>query len=327
MSVSRIYRLLRLVTMLQSGRSFTAGELADEMEVSRRTVFRDLNMLEMAHIPYYFDAVSGGYKINQHFFLPPVNLTLPEALSMLILTASLRQARQLPLLAHSAKAAMKLESALPAAVREHIGSVIDNLSVSLGPVSRHEGLDATFDDLTRAIIERRICRLVYISFAERRQIVTSVRPLRLTFASRAWYLLAWSCEHREVRTFKLGRIRKLTVTDRRFTPPKDLNLEEHFGDAWSMIPEGRMHQVHLHFEPKVAGNVAEVLWHRRQRLEWQDDGSLDYFVTVDGLGEITWWILGYGDQVEVVGPPELRQHLRQIAGEVLRKHRSEVRSP
>ena len=90
MRVSRIYRILRLITILQSGRSYSVDELAAELEVSRRTIFRDLNMLEMAHIPYYFDRERGTYRINNHFFLPPVNLTLDEALAVADLLKSVR---------------------------------------------------------------------------------------------------------------------------------------------------------------------------------------------------------------------------------------------
>lgn len=56
--------MLRLVTMLQSGRKLTVKQLAEEFEVSRRTIFRDLNMLELARIPYYFDASDSSYKIG-----------------------------------------------------------------------------------------------------------------------------------------------------------------------------------------------------------------------------------------------------------------------
>jgi proteasome accessory factor B len=69
--------------------------------------------------------------------------------------------------------------------------------------------------------------------------------------------------------------------------------------------------VHLHFAPKVAGNVAEVLWHRSQRIEHRPDGSIDFHARVDGIGEISWWILGYGDQVEVLDPPELRTRIAE----------------
>lgn len=320
MSVSRIYRLLRLITMLQTKRDYTADQLARELEVSRRTIFRDLNMLEMAHIPYYFDAERGGYRISRHFFLPPINLTLVEALAVLMLTGRLRGGHQLPLISHGAKAAMKVESALPASIRKHVGSIIDRLHLSLAPSSRHEGLDSMFDDLTGAIVEKRTCKIVYISFYDKKQITSTIRPLHLIFMGRAWYVLAYAAKYRQVRTFKLGRIRKLTVTDKTFTEPEDVNVDEHFGQAWQMIPEGTLYDVHLHFEPKVAANVAEVNWHASQRVEWNDDGSAEFHATVDGLGEITWWILGYGDHVEVISPPRLRRRIASAAAAVIEKY-------
>ncbi len=201
--VSRIYRLLRLITMLQSGRGYTVAELAGELEVSRRTVFRDLNMLEIARIPYYFDTEHKRYKIAQHFFLPPINLTLTEALALLTLTGRLRCSSEVSLLSHGARAAMKLEGALPSAMRQEVGDVIHRLSVCLPPSAGHRGLDATFDDLTRAIASRRVCRMVYLSFQERKQLDLTVHPLRLVFVYRAWYLIAYSVRHRGVRTFKL----------------------------------------------------------------------------------------------------------------------------
>ena len=323
MSISRVYRLLSLITLLQSGRGYTARELARELEVSRRTIFRDLNMLEMAHIPYYHDPDSGGYRISRHFFLPPINLTLTEALAILMMAGRLRGAKRLPLLSHAAQAAMKVEGSLPKSVRDHVGSVLARLHVAIGPTARHEGLDAMFHELSGAIVEKRICRMVYISFHEKAQISTNVHPLRLAFLNRAWYLIAYSSKHDEVRTFKLGRIRKLTVTPRSFATPADVKLDEHFGSAWCMIPEGKLYDVHLRFARKVAGNVAEVRWHPSQRVQWHDDGSLDFHVTVDGLGEITWWILGYGDQVEVVAPPALRKRIAAIGRAVVRKHARE----
>ncbi len=328
MSVSRIYRLLRLVTLLQCSRGRSADDLARELEVSRRTVFRDLNMLELAHIPYYFDPETGGYRISRHFFLPPVSLTLTESLAILMMTGRLRSSTHLPLMGQAARAAMKVESALPAEIREHVGSVLDRLQVDLGPVSRHEGLDEMFDQITAAIVQRRVCKLVYISFLEQEQIRLTIHPLRMVFVGRAWYVLAWSVRHKETRTFKLGRIRKLTVTEEVFNPPRQAgggNFSDSvgksvFGQAWSMISEGKVYDIHLHFDKKVAGNVAEVQWHASQQVQWNDDGSIEFNVSVDGLGEIMWWILGYGDQVEVISPPELRQSVGQVASRTALRH-------
>jgi len=299
--------------MLQGGRSCTVNELARALEVSRRTVFRDLNMLEMAHIPYYFDPQSGSYRISQHFFLPPINLTIAEALAMLLLAGRLRGSAELPLLSQSTRAAVKLENALPPAIRRHVGGMIDRLSMYLGPVARHKGLDAMFDQLAGAISARLICRIVYISFQDRKQVELTVHPVRLAFVNRAWYLMAYSVAHRETRTFKLGRIRKLTVTEANFRPRGGVEPDNQFGQAWCMIPEGKLYNVHLHFEPKVAGNVAEVRWHGSQRVGWNDDGSIEFYAKVDGLGEITWWVLGYGDHVEVISPRKLRDAVASIA--------------
>ena len=81
-----------------------------------------------------------------------------------------------------------------------------------------------------------------------------------------------------------------------------------------MIPEkGRDSDVVVRFGKLVAQNVAEVNWHKTQRLAWRDDGTLDFHVTVSGLNEISWWILGYGDQAEAIEPPELRRLVAERA--------------
>ena len=325
MSVSRIHRLLRLITLLQSRRGYSADELARELEVSRRTVFRDLNMLELAHIPYYYDPDTGGYRISSHFFLPPINLTLGESLAILLLTGRLRPTGSIPWMSQAARAAMKVVSALPERVREHVGSILKHLHVTLGPTGRHEGLDDLFDELVNAIVERKVCRLVYISFHERGQITTTIQPLRMVFVNRAWYLIAWSARHRQRRTFRIGRIRKLAVTDRTFQPPPEAPADRPFGQAWSMIPEGKLYDVHVHFEKMVAGNVAEVQWHPSQQVEWNDDGSIEFRARVDGLREVLWWVLGYGDQARAVAPDELRRQVHAVAESVVRKHQPKER--
>ena len=105
------------------------------------------------------------------------------------------------------------------------------------------------------------------------------------------------------------RIYQLKFLDKLYVPDKDFDLDKFFGYAWSMIPEGRLYRVVLRFSPRVAGNVAEVLWHKTQHLEWLKDGSLIFRVMVDGLTEIGWWILSYGAEVEVMAPVVLRSHI------------------
>jgi predicted DNA-binding transcriptional regulator YafY len=306
-----------MITLMQAGETLTVQELAAELQVSRRTVFRDLNMLEMAHIPYYFDRERNGYRINRHFFLPPVNLDLTEALSILLMATRQSPAGALPWRRQAYRAAMKLESALPAGVREHIGSVLQRMEVRLPAAAKSEGVDDLVDRLTDAIGRRRVCQIVYLSFYEGRQLREKIHPLRLLFLQRAWYLLAWSVREDVIRTYKLARLKRLSVDGAAFAPPPADVVDKHLAGAWSMIPEGRQYDIRLRFDRQVAGNVAEVLWHPTQEVVWRDDGSIDFSAHVDGLGEITWWILGYGDHVRVQGPPAMARRIRDVARRVV----------
>ena len=321
MKISRIYRLLRLITMIESGRGYTVSELAEELQVSRRTIFRDLNVLEMARIPYYYDKERKTYRINQHFFLPPISLTLSESLAMLLFARRATSSGMEPLSAAGARGAMKLESVLPESIRDYVGTIVKHIAILPAPTAKQDDLEDVFEQLVAAINEHKVCRLVYISFYDRKQIDVTVEPLRLAFVSRAWYLVGYSRNHRQQRTFKISRIRKLTVLSEKFDPAdKKTEGTDIFGDAWSMIPEGKYYNIHLHFAPKVAGNVAEVKWHRSQRVEWNDDGSIEFYVRVDGLGEIIWWILGYGDQVKVIAPAILAKRVAGVARRMVKQY-------
>jgi len=111
----------------------------------------------------------------------------------------------------------------------------------------------------------------------------------------------------------LNRIKELNRLDKGFVKDEDFDINEYLGKAWSLIPEGRLYHVKLRFSPEVAHNVAEVNWHRTQRVTFEDDGSAIVQFRIDGLEEITWWILGYGDKVQVLAPLTLRQRIVQIA--------------
>ena len=109
--------------------------------------------------------------------------------------------------------------------------------------------------------------------------------------------------------------------DDAFRVPKNFSIERYLGNAWHMIPEpGRDRKVVIHFEPLVAANVAEVVWHRTQQTKLRKDGSLRFEVTVSGLWEISWWIMGYGDQAEVQEPKELREIIAERAARLSERY-------
>ncbi len=309
---------MQILTTLQAGKSYAVGDLSKMFGTSRRTIFRDLNELQAIGVPYRYDAKAGGYAIDPEFFLPPVDLNLQEALSLLLLAHEASKQIQLPFKRSALLAALKIENNLPVKIRQYCNSALRNISAKAAAQAPMDLLDQTFAQLQKAILNRRRVSVRYHSLFDGKIIELELCPYHLLYNCRAWYVLGFSDLHKSVRTFKLSRIRDLTMTDKCFLGGDKFDLADYLGRAWSMIPEGRIYDVKLRFLPKVAENVTEVQWHSTQKAARNPDGSAIIEFRVDGLGEITWWILGYGDQVQVLAPKILRTRVAEIARNMIR---------
>jgi predicted DNA-binding transcriptional regulator YafY len=131
-------------------------------------------------------------------------------------------------------------------------------------------------------------------------------------------VLGKSSSYKTVRAFKLNRIKQLNTLDKCFIKDKGFDIQEYLGRAWSMIPKDRLYNVKLKFLVEVAHNVADVQWHSTQRVTFEEDGSAIVEFRVDGLNEITWWILSYGSRVQVLAPRILRQKIIEIAHKMVK---------
>jgi predicted DNA-binding transcriptional regulator YafY len=316
--LSRIGRIVRLIGLLQGGRGYNAQALADVCRVSKRTIFRDLDALREAEVPLVYDPEREQYQIPGHYFLPPTSFTAEEALAVITLCRQLGGAEALPFLSPARSAAVKLENALPDRLLRYLRSVSERLSIKLDATNRLPGREEVYESLLAAMANQRCVRIEYDSPTEKSRIQTRLHPYRLLFNQHSWYVIGRSTLHREVRTFHLGRITRIMVLEDPLSVPKRFTVEGYLRNAWRLIPEpGADSEVVVRFSPQVARNVAEVHWHRTQRTSWQSDGSLEFRVTVSGLREISWWILGYGDQAEVLEPTELRQRIAERARNLL----------
>ncbi|MEX2216239.1 MAG: WYL domain-containing protein [Phycisphaeraceae bacterium] len=314
MSTERINRLLRLVTILHAGTAGTPDDLAAQVGVSRRTVFRDLTMLKEAGIPHYF-AQGQGYRIGRSAFLPAINLTVVETLGLLVLGKTAAAQRRRPMMTPALSAINKLTLTIPEQLRHACADLVSRITIDPGGQVQSDRESEHYTTLQTCIDEGRCCRMRYGSPSDPQPCEIVLNPYALHFAARAWYVLGRSSAHREVRIFKLTRIDSLQMLERRFKKPQRFSIEKKIGKAWTMIPEGKVHQVELEFTPRVAKNVIEVRWHSTQQATMRDDGSLLLSFEVDGLREISWWVCGYADQVKVRKPKELAD----LVGHMLRR--------
>jgi proteasome accessory factor B len=325
MNLSRIRRLLQLIHLLQAGRQYNTESLALACSVSRRTVFRDLETLRSAGLPVLYDENVQRYHLPANYLLPAASLSPEEALSLIVLCHDLSAELPAPFFKPLRSAALKLESLLPARLREQVRELGQAVEVRTGPSNKLHGQESVYDLLVNAIAQQRAVRIDYHSLAEQTDLCTRLSPYRLLFSQRSWYVIGRSSVHRGVRTFNVGRILNLVPLNDAYETPRGFSIDRYLRNAWHLIPEpGPDHEVVVRFGPKVAQNVAEVGWHKTQRLQFLPDGSLDYTVTVSGLGEISWWILGYGDQAEVIRPAELREVIAARAARMLARYNGQA---
>lgn len=305
-----------MLQILQGAGGKDADGLAVACGVSRRTVFRDLETLRSAGVPLEFDAEENCYSITHTFFLPPTNFTAEEALSLIVLAGSLGRADQVPFLAAARSAVLKIQSTLPPGLRDQLQQLTQAIQVRWGQVGTLPGQKPVYQQLVDAIALGQVVRIHYASLTEWEEISTKLRAYQLLFCNHSWYVIGRSSLHREIRTFNLQRITQITPLSSRYSIPRSFSLDKHLGNAWRLIPDPRSDEhVVVRFQPLVAQNVAEVLWHRTQSIKRLADGGVEFHARVSGFSEIAWWILGYGDQAEVVRPAKLR---KLIAERVLR---------
>ncbi len=311
MPSDRVSRLLQLITLLQTRTGWDARSLSRELEISTRTLYRDLNTLEAAGIPCRSED-GGGYRIQQGFFLPPVSLSASEVLGLMQLTRFVGPQRERPYHGHALSAIYKLISSVPEPLRSTCGEMLAHFSTLADPQLGTDRESEVFVQLQQAIGMGRACRLVYGSPVENGAMTLEFDPYLLHHVNRAWYVLGRSGLHDEVRMLKLIRIEELTLLTRVFDRPTGFTIDSKLGKAWRMIPEGKEHDIELEFTRRVATNVSEVRWHESQSHRLLADGRCVMKFRVDGLNEIAWWVCGYADQVVVRKPKKLREIVAEM---------------
>jgi predicted DNA-binding transcriptional regulator YafY len=297
-----------MIGLLQVGKGHNVESLAAECGVTRRTVFRDLDLLKEAGAPVQYDREFQAYHLTNGYSVPPANLTRDEAIATIVLCHELGGAGRLPLLTKARSAAAKLAANLPDQIRDYVRNAADAIRIQPPLNNPIEGRASIYDDLIESIAKREHIRVRYDSLYDGKIIETRLSPYRIFYRKHAWYVAARSSMHRAVRTFNIGRIRQIDFTNSTYRIPKNFSLERYLGEGWRFIPDrGPNYEVRIRFGKMVARNVDEVIWHRTQKTNWNTDGTLDFRVRTKGLKEMSWWVLGYGDEAQVIGPPQLRK--------------------
>lgn len=308
----RTARLLGVAHLLfKHPRGITAPEIAKQVNMNVRTVYRDLRALE-DEVGVAVWQEGKRYGAEPTSFLPPLKLTLGEAVT-LFLSARLMQRYQSHRDPHVASAFKKLASVLPAPVAQHVHAT----AATLAELPHNESRTRIFDVLSTAWAEGRKVSIRYPYTSPRGHTYVNERIVAPYFlepnpVGHSCYLIGPDSFTGKLRTFKVERIESADLMEERFEAPTGFDIAERLRHAWGVSDEDLV-EVRLRFHnAAAAARARESRWHPSQREEEREDGESDFVFEVGGLTEMTPWVLSWGDTVEVIAPAELRRQVAAI---------------
>ena len=303
-------RLLALLSLLQTPREWPGSELARRLEVTPRTVRRDVERLRALGYPVHATkGAEGGYRLSAGAAMPPLLLDDEEAVAIAVGLRSAAGEAVAGIEEAAVRALTKLEQVLPARLRRRVGT-LGAATVRL-PAGGPAAEPAHLVVLAAAIANRERVRFTYrgADDVESRRLV---EPYRLVSGGRRWYLVGFDTERDDWRTFRVDRITDPVATGARATrrePPGQDPAEFVAAQLYSGAPTyAAVATLGLPTAPAHLGGVATPL----------PDGRCRWESPADTLDWLAFRLLTLGCEVEVHEPPELVEHLRAVAGRAYR---------
>lgn len=326
----RASRLVQLLLILQTNGKTTAARLAEELEVSVRTIYRDVEALSSAGVPIYTEAgPGGGVRLVDGYRTRLTGLTAEEA-EALALSGLPGAASELGLGTVLAAAQLKVDAALPPELRSRAVRMRERFHLDApGWFAREEPVPH-LAALSRAVWEE---ERVEIRYDKRDGTVTrTLDPLGLVLKAGVWYLVALSGRAREPRTFRVSRVVGVRPLGQPAAHPDDFDLAAHwaasstaFFESWATVPV----RVRLR---------AEVLWRLRDAVDpgaaraaieqagpVDPDGWRETTVRCEPLPIAVHQLLPFGSSLEVLGPPEVRDAMAAEAARLAERYALGIR--
>jgi predicted DNA-binding transcriptional regulator YafY len=308
-------RLLKLLSLLETRRDWPGAELARRLEVSGRTIRRDIERLR--DLGYPVDALpgpAGGYRLQAGTAMPPLLLDDDEAVAIAVGLRTAARASVTGIEETSVRALVKLEQVLPSHLRRRVNA-LQTATVTLaasGPTVDPETLTA----IAGASRDRERLRFDYRG-RDATESRRCVEPHTLVNLGRRWYLVAWDCDREDWRTFRVDRLERLSPAGTRFSPrdPPSADAAAYVAANLSGAPSRYQARVTLH---APAEQVAERSLFAGATVEAIDDETCELRTSDDSLDWLAVRVAILGVDFEVHEPRELVERVRDVAARLHR---------
>jgi len=320
------YRIKRIVDMVREGSEAghlpNRGDFRRELEVSPRTLARDLDFLrDEERAPIEYDASRHGYRLtDESYRLPPLRISRKEAFGFALARKLLSAFEGTPL---------DLE------MRAVLGKIAESLEgeISVEPEWLSEQVSVLAED--RVEIDPDLWARV-VGLLERREVFRAdyqtftgqisgyeLHPLHLLAYHGNWYVLAHNPAKDRVETFALSRFRRIEGTGKNFQRPANFDARCHARQAFGVTGGEKPMKVRLLFEPKLTVYISERQWHPSQVLKRRRDGRVELSMETTGRKELVRWVLSWMPDVQVLAPKSLRDGIALKLLEGLRRSGNE----
>ena len=293
----RIDRMLAIVVLLLNKERVSARELADKFEISIRTVYRDIEAINMAGIPIIsFPGNNGGFGIMENYKLDKQLLTLKDMISIVSALRGLSGTLDFRELDNAVE---KIANLMPEETREAANKKNEKLVIDIMPWGYRTRQKEWLQTIHHAVLKNLLLHFAYRN-ANSETSSRTVEPMTLYFKGLAWYLFAYCLKRHDFRMFKLSRISDCTLVDQTFTrriPPQEPEDVENHNNV-------KLVHLVLHFSPHMRYKVEDYF--NAEQITILEDGSQIVKVSFPNDQWVHSFILSYGEDVTVLEPEEMR---------------------
>lgn len=308
--------------LVSSRRGIGVRELADDYDVSEKTIRRDLDAMAQAGFHLISTSAERGQKrwrIADDSALPAKHLSLTEVAALYLGRRFLEPLAGTSLWSSAQSAFVKLQQQFPRDALTYLNTLAQTIHETSFGISDYSVRAEVIDSLMSGIDESRVTNLFYHPLRSDCPEEYELHPLGLVFNRRTLYLVASSSGRPEPRHFKVDRIRDVTLRDESFERPANFDLQQHLENSLGVYHSSApLQEVRIRFAADVSRYVTEHRWHHSQQMEEQPDGSLIVTLQLGDLTELKSWVLSFGAQAEVLTPQSLRESIRQEAESLLK---------
>lgn len=301
----RLARVLRVLELVQSRGRWTTKAIAEEIRCSERTVYRDLDVLRFAGIPYFREGNQQFIRVRPDFKFPVMTLTEDEVLGLSLATV-MTKSPGLDVTRGATPTTTKLAAVSKQETQELIEDALRLVSVLDLKLADHSRHHEAIKSVQLALLKGKQIAGLYESPYEPAAVKLKLHPYHLCLIKNAWYVIGRTTEDTTPRTYRIARFKALRLIEESAEIPADFDLREYFGNAWAVFRGELTYDIELKFTPAAAKVVTETIWHHSQTAKTHRDGSVTLTFRVDGLNEILNWLLSWSGKVTVVNPAELR---------------------